>query len=964
MNTIPSPKRLFILVIAAALQVVAAADANVISVVNTNDNLAGSLRQAIQDAASGDTIHFQIPTSDPGYNATTGVFTITLTTGVSTTALTISKNLTIDGGGQKIVVQRQPAGPLVRVFAITAGTVELANLTIANGHPQIESGGGIRNAGVLLLRNCTLTGNTPDGSGGAVYNSGTLTVSTCTITGNIGNITGSAIYNDATLAINNSTITLNNSQLNTSSPPPGAAVFNSSSGTARIRNTIIVGNTTTGASASKDVVGAFTSEGYNLVGTTTGSSGFGVTGDQLGATAAQVNLGPLQDNGGYTKTMAPKTGSPAIDQGHSGGLTTDQRGAPRPVHRTTATNVPGDFSDIGAVEIGLSQFPNSGANLTVTNTDEHNEHDCRTDSCTLAEAIEIGSFLTANASLGPVTIRFAPGVGGVISNTTVTGGLPITASLTIIGPGARVLAISGGNVARVFAISPGAVVNLSGLTITKANSSGIGGGIFSDHGNLTLTECTVSGNTGYSGGGIFSRGSSSGSATLTITNSTISGNVASGGLGEGGALYNEGLNGGMATMTLTNCTISGNTAPNIPSTAGLESFGRSGTTNATLTNCTFSNNPINNESANLSIGNTILNAGTGGATITNLGTVTSKGHNLSSDAAGGDGTNAPGGLLNAAGDKRNTNPVLDTLKNNGGATDTLALLSNSPARDAGDNNLAPARDQRGYSRFGVSDIGAFEFNGIPPTLANVSTRLPVGIGDNALFTGFIVTGTQPKKVIIRALGPSTGVSGALANPTLELYSGSTFLEANDNWGDSPNKQAIIDTTIQPPNSLESAIVRSVPPGNYTAIERGVDNDTGIGVVDVYDLDISASSKLANVSARGLVENGDNLLFAGTIVVGQASQKVIIRALGPSTGVAGAMADPTLELHDTNGNVIESNDNWGDSPNKQAIIDSTIPPPNSRESAIVRTLTPGNYTAIVRSANDSPGIAVVEVYALN
>ena len=249
-------------------------------------------------------------------------------------------------------------------------------------------------------------------------------------------------------------------------------------------------------------------------------------------------------------------------------------------------------------------------------------------------------------------------------------------------------------------------------------------------------------------------------------------------------------------------------------------------------------------------------------------------------------------------------------------------------------------------------------------LANISTRLLVGTGDNVLFGGFIVTGTQSKKVLIRALGPSTGVLGAMADPTLELYQGTTLLESNDNWVDSPNKQAIIDSTIPPNDPLESAIVRSVPPGNYTAIERGVNNGTGIGVVEAYDLDTSANSKLANISTRGLVQTGDNVLFAGTIVVGQASQKVIIRALGPSTGVPGAMADPTLELHDGNGTLLEANDNWVDSPNKQAIIDSTIPPPNDLESAIVRTLTPANYTAIVRGANNTTGIAVVEVYALN
>ncbi len=259
----------------------------------------------------------------------------------------------------------------------------------------------------------------------------------------------------------------------------------------------------------------------------------------------------------------------------------------------------------------------------------------------------------------------------------------------------------------------------------------------------------------------------------------------------------------------------------------------------------------------------------------------------------------------------------------------------------------------------------FDSVALPPSnLVNISTRLNVQTGDNVLIGGFIITGTDPKKVLIRAIGPSLPLAGVLADPTLELYQGTTLLESNDNWMDSPNKQAIIDSTIPPTNPLESAIVRSVPPGNYTAIVRGVNNGTGTGVVEVYDLDTSANSKLANISSRGLVETGDNVLFAGTIVVGQTSQKVIVRALGPSTGVPGAMADPTLELHDGNGALLEANDNWVDSPNKQAIIDSTIPPTNNLESAIVRTLTPGNYTAIVRGANNSTGIAVVEVYALN
>lgn len=262
-------------------------------------------------------------------------------------------------------------------------------------------------------------------------------------------------------------------------------------------------------------------------------------------------------------------------------------------------------------------------------------------------------------------------------------------------------------------------------------------------------------------------------------------------------------------------------------------------------------------------------------------------------------------------------------------------------------------------------LGALVFT--PTTLGNIATRLSIGTGDNVLIGGFIITGALPKKVIVRGIGPSLPVSGALADPLLELHDGAgAMLESNDNWGDSPNKQAIIDSTIPPTNPLEAAIVRTLPANGagYTAVLRGKNNGTGIGVVEAYDLDSSVDSKLANISTRGFVQTGDSVLIAGTIVVGQASQKVIVRAIGPSLSVPGKLADPTLELHDGNGATLESNDNWVDSPNKQAIIDSTIPPTNNLESAIVRTLTPGNYTAVVRGVNNSTGIAVVEVYALN
>ena len=188
--------------------------------------------------------------------------------------------------------------------------------------------------------------------------------------------------------------------------------------------------------------------------------------------------------------------------------------------------------------------------------------------------------------------------------------------------------------------------------------------------------------------------------------------------------------------------------------------------------------------------------------------------------------------------------------------------------------------------------------------------------------------------------------------------------SNDNWR-STQEAEIIATTIPPSNDLESAIVATLPAAAYTAIVRGVNNGTGIAVVEAYDLDPAADSELANISTRGLVQTGDNAMIAGTIVVGSASQRVLVRAIGPSLMITGKLLDPTLELRDGNGTVLRANDNWR-SDQEAEIIATTIPPTNNLESALIETLPGGNagYTAIVRGSNNTSGVAVVEVYALS
>jgi hypothetical protein len=248
-------------------------------------------------------------------------------------------------------------------------------------------------------------------------------------------------------------------------------------------------------------------------------------------------------------------------------------------------------------------------------------------------------------------------------------------------------------------------------------------------------------------------------------------------------------------------------------------------------------------------------------------------------------------------------------------------------------------------------------------LANISTRLAVGAGDSVLIAGFIVTGSQPKKIVVRALGPLLPVNENLADPTVELHDSSgAAVAGNDNWRDT-QQDALIATTIPPTNDYDSAIVMTVNPGAYTAVLAGKGGTTGVGLVEVYDLDLTVDSKLANISTRGFVDQGDNVLIAGTIVVGSGTTNVLFRAIGPSTGIPNALQDPTLELHDGQGGIIATNDNWQDS-QKDAIEATTIPPTDPREAAILHQLSPGAYTVIVRGKDSTKGVAVIEAYQLN
>jgi hypothetical protein len=252
---------------------------------------------------------------------------------------------------------------------------------------------------------------------------------------------------------------------------------------------------------------------------------------------------------------------------------------------------------------------------------------------------------------------------------------------------------------------------------------------------------------------------------------------------------------------------------------------------------------------------------------------------------------------------------------------------------------------------------------------NIATRLQIQSGENVLIAGFIITGPpgSTKQVLIRGIGPSLatfGVSGTIPDPLLELHQPGGGVVPNDNWQQAGNAGQI-PNGFAPSNTLESAIYTSLAPGAYTAILKGAHGETGIGLVEVYDFETSSAAKLANIATRGFVNTGDNVMIGGFIVGGTQPANVLVRAIGPSLtafGVQGALQDTSLELHDQNGTGVISNDDWRSTQEAQ-IIATTIPPSNDRESAILATLVPGNYTAIVRGANNTIGLALIEAYNL-
>lgn len=258
-------------------------------------------------------------------------------------------------------------------------------------------------------------------------------------------------------------------------------------------------------------------------------------------------------------------------------------------------------------------------------------------------------------------------------------------------------------------------------------------------------------------------------------------------------------------------------------------------------------------------------------------------------------------------------------------------------------------------------------------LLNVSGRVLVETNDKIGIGGFIITGTSgTKKIIARAIGPSmksggVPVSGRMDDPVLELHAedGHT-IRSNNNWREDGQEQIIIQSGLAPEDDRESAIIAPLPAGNYTAQIAGNANASGIGLIEIYDLESGSPGELGNLAVRGNVQTGDNILISGLILRGGNPKRVLFRAIGPSLQdqLSGVLQDPFLELHDANGTTLLTNDNWHDASNADEIQATGLAPKDNRESAILMTLPPANYTSIVRGVSQTTGIAVAEAYKLN
>jgi hypothetical protein len=1003
-------------------------------VTNTNDSNAGSLRQALADSLDGDGIYFDVALNGQA---------ITLTSG----ELLVSKSVDISGPGANLLAVDGNANSRVfAIYPGTTATI--SGLTIRNGNAsgaaQGDIGGGIYNSATLTLKdsavtlnhatlgggifedsnepgsrilivsNCTFSGNSAD-SGGGVYNDGhnngnaSLTITNATLSGNHADTAGADIFNDG--RVGNARVTITNSTLSAASGQGGSIHNNGASGSATVTlgNTILNGNA--GPTNIVNDSGTVTSSGHNLssdAGVTNSNGGTGAlnaTGDQTGTAATPLDpkLGPLQDNGGPTFTRALLPGSPALDAGDNtlalnAGLTTDQRGS----GFSRILDAASDADTTQTVDIGAFEADPSIEDITNKSTAEDTP---------LSFIFKVGDSATgfgsdsitpssSNTSLVPPNENIAIDFDTVSTRKlTITpapdqhGTTTITLKVTKTINGSPV-SMSDTFVLTVTAVNDAPIANPQSVTTKEDTAKAItlsGSDVDADpltfsvvtgpaHGTLTgaAPNLTYKPKPNYNGSDSFTFKANDGhatsnTATVSITvgalNDPPTANAQS-------VTANEDI---AKAITLTGSDVDGNTL-----TFNVVTGPAHGTLTGTAPNLTYKPKPNYNGADSFTFkandGHADSNVATVSITVSAVNDApTANAQSVTTNE------NIPKAITLTGSDTEGSTLTFHIVTGpaHGTLTGTPPNLTYMPAANyhGADSFTFKANDGGANSNPATVSI---TITGPASHPLNLSTRLNVLTGENVLIGGFYITGSAPKKVIVRAIGPSLNVGGVpingrLGDTVLELFDQTTHqkVASNNNWkvddatGGS-QEATIVATKVPPPDDLESALVVTLKPGPYSAIVSGKDGSTGIALVEAYDLDTAADSKFANISTRGFVAGGSNVMIGGFILgASQGGSEVLVRAIGPSltgAGVANALPDPRLEIHSENGAVIATNDNWktddktGQS-QEAAITATTIPPTKDAESALLLTLPPGNYTAVLGGNGAATGVALVEIYNL-
>jgi parallel beta-helix repeat protein len=923
------------------------------TVTNTLDTGAGSLRDAVAQANANtgpDTIVFSSLFNTPR--------TITLTSGAIT--FTDTSTTTVTGPGASLL--SVSGGNTQGVFWVNAGaSAAMSGLTVTGGNAA--TGAGVNNLGTLSLTNCTVSGNTASNDGGGVYtqSSGTTALTGCTLSGNSAGSYGGAIFTkngllnlvDCTVASNtavisgggieaqgtvtvkNTTMSGNSSSLNHIPGIGGGGAIDNNGGAFQVTvgNSILAGNT---SDFGPDFSNAVISAGNNLIGKTNGSSGW-VGSDLTGTIASPLNpqLAALANNGGPTQTMALLPNSPAINAGNSiNAPTTDQRGLTRFGN-----------TDIGAFEYQFKVISTADSGLG-----------------SLRQAVA-----NANAATTADTIIFTSLFNTAQTITLTTGQLLLTgaATTTITGPGANLLSVSGNNASGVFTVNGNASAAFSGLRITGGNDS-FGGGLI-NAGTATVTNCVVDGNTATTGGGV-ANGSS-----LTMVNCTISGNSAidyAGGINNqsgtavlisctvtgnsmqgnattyGGGGLRNGFNG---TMTLTDCTVSSNTSAT--NGGGVENGVDAGNF-LFLTNCTISNNvaasfggginQFGGAGGTATISNSIVagNTATSGKPDADGTNFVSHGHNLigkTDGSAGWVSTDLTGTIASPL------NPQLGALAANGGPTQTIALLPNSPAINAGNSASAPAADQRGLTRFGNTDIGAFEYQFKVTSTANsglgtlrqaVANANTTATADTIIFTSLFNT---PQTITLTSgeLDFTDPATTTIIGPGANLLTVSGNNASRVFVIDLGASAALSGLTVTGGRATNAAGIWAAG-GNLTAdsivVTGNHSTDAGNGGGG-----IATDTAVVTISDSAIVNNTSAGVGAGIFEYFNSNLTLLNCTLANNTaGDRGGAIENYAPLTLTNCTVSNNHANWG----------------GGIQNAVATTVTPSN--AIVAGNTDSFG----------